>query len=395
MPESWVRSLPNQGLPYTASYYSLPIDYDWLVLDLVRLQDLACRFLVRIPERYRPVFADDRQQVLVLSAKSLSAINSPLKVLYRRRARHLASFLPDVIALQEIRELAALPLWALKVISRRAATCDYVGDRTLLARVLAKYHLYLDCRDTGVAARLQTNGYWEPALTYFFCQQIQPGWRCLDVGANLGYFTTLMADLTGPTGKVWAIEPNLRLFALMTRSLHMNCLISRVELSSSAIAEVSGKPVTLLAPREAWLNNVGGATIMDALEYDDQGNPLRLISETFTTTVDELTQGQSVQFMKIDVEGAEYLVWKGMQETLQQSPDLTIALEVASGRNYDLGGFLDEIYQAGFTIQQFAKAGKLVPVNRDEFLASAPGITLLILQRGQHSSSARNSKPSL
>lgn len=390
MPESWVRSLPNQGSPYSASSYSLPTDYEWLVLDLARLQDIPCRFLVQIPERYRPVFADDRQQVIVLSVKPLSGIKSPLKATYRRRVRHLASFLPDVIFLKDIRELAELPLWALKGISRKAATCDYVGDRTVLARVLAKYHLYLDCLDTGVAARLQTNGYWEPALTYFFCRQIQPGWRCLDVGANLGYFTTLMADLVGPEGKVWAIEPNLRLFALMTRSLHMNCLISRVELSALAIAEVSGKPVTLLAPREAWLNNVGGATIMDVLEYDDQGNPLRLISETVTTTVDELTQGESIQLMKIDVEGAEYLVWKGMQETLKQSPDLTIALEVSSGRNYDLGAFLDEIDQAGFTVQQFAKAGKLVAVNRDEFLASAPGITLLILQRGNHRNSARN-----
>ena len=61
---------------------------------------------------------------------------------------------------------------------------------------------------------------YEPEVSSVFARKLRPGMHVLDIGANIGYYTFLAASIVGPSGKVWAIEPNSKnvAFLLATRA---------------------------------------------------------------------------------------------------------------------------------------------------------------------------------
>ena len=72
----------------------------------------------------------------------------------------------------------------------------------MLCRVLGKYLMYADSQETGITPHLALHGYWESWITLALARTLRPGWHCLDVGANHGYYTLVMADGAGPDGRV-------------------------------------------------------------------------------------------------------------------------------------------------------------------------------------------------
>jgi Protein-L-isoaspartate(D-aspartate) O-methyltransferase (PCMT) len=99
----------------------------------------------------------------------------------------------------------------LEGVSREHSRAVYLGERTLLCRVLGKYLIYADALEIGITPHLALDGYWESWITLALARTVRPGWHCLDVGANHGYYTLVMADAARPDGRVVPIEPTPRL----------------------------------------------------------------------------------------------------------------------------------------------------------------------------------------
>src|SRR5438034_3106477 len=91
---------------------------------------------------------------------------------------------------------------ALEVASRQASRAVYLGDGAVLCRVLDKYLIYADSQETGITPHLCLDGYWESWITVVLARTLRRGWHCLDVGANHGYYTLIMADAVGQEGRV-------------------------------------------------------------------------------------------------------------------------------------------------------------------------------------------------
>ena len=96
----------------------------------------------------------------------------------------------------------------LEEVSRRKAAGVYYGDHRLLCRLLGDYLAFVDARDLMLGPRLVLDGFWEAWVTLALARYLQPGMWCVDVGANYGYYTLLMAAACGPEGRVVACEPN-------------------------------------------------------------------------------------------------------------------------------------------------------------------------------------------
>ena len=64
----------------------------------------------------------------------------------------------------------------------------YIGDDTVLCKVLARHKMYVDAKDMGISPHLIMDGYWESWITKLLAQIVQPGFICIDIGANFGYF---------------------------------------------------------------------------------------------------------------------------------------------------------------------------------------------------------------
>src|SRR5262245_26498295 len=165
---------------------------------------------------------------------------------------------------------------------RRSAQSIALDDDKMIAVVLGNQRMLLSSRDLDISVHLALDGYWESPIATCIAQRVQPGWVCVDVGANSGFYTLLLGNVVGKTGSVLACEPNPRLVPLMSRSLRLNGL-RWVEVFSGAVSNQGGQ-ATFTIPSDSYLN----ATMM----YHGAGE--KFTAET--RTLDRLMGGRKVDF---------------------------------------------------------------------------------------------------
>ncbi len=242
----------------------------------------------------------------------------------------------------DVREIACASRSMAEIACRKACQTSYIGNNTILCRVLTKYLCYLDARDVGIMPHLSMNGYWEFWITQAMIRAIDPGYHCIDVGANHGYYSLIMSDLIGSTGKLIAVEPTPKLAKLLERTLDLNGFRDRTTVLQQAITNRTGETINLFIPDGYGMN----ATIFN--ESSSTGENIKVQ----TTTIDDLVRDWSkVDFIKIDAEGAEEVIWNGMQETISRHKKLTIMMEINCSRYQNPQKFLESIVNSGFMLK--------------------------------------------
>ena len=256
--------------------------------------------------------------------------------------------------------IATMPVAEFTDTCRAACQTAYLGDDTLLCRVLAKYLLYADSKDIGIVPHLSLNGFWEPWLTLAMARILQPGWCCIDVGANHGYYTLLMAGIVGTSGRVVALEPNPKLVALLRQTIEVNGHQTFTTVRSDAVSDSVGQKIKLFIPQGRGMN----ASITHAVTANDE------VLEVETTTIDQITADWSaVDFIKIDAEGAEEGIWRGMQQTLRKHCHVAIVLEFNCDRYADPAAFLLAIEAEGFALRHIDFDAEIKPLTLEQCLS--------------------------
>jgi FkbM family methyltransferase len=188
------------------------------------------------------------------------------------------------------------------------------------------------------------NGLFELAVTEVMAHEIEPGMNVIDIGANVGYYSLLMADLVGDSGHVHVIEPNPTLEASLRRSLCLNGFDHRFTYVPHPLADQDDREVSFIIPRGDSKN----ARIVHPDQFGpDAGRQITLKTRKLDSVI---PPGTKIDLIKMDVEGAEMLAWEGMQRILKDNPQVTIVLEFNAGRSYDPGEFLKMIAGDGFTL---------------------------------------------
>ena len=160
---------------------------------------------------------------------------------------------------------------------------------------------------------------YEQATTKLFRQLIQPGMVVVDVGANVGYFTLLAAELAGSGGTVYAFEPEPNNYALLKNNIQLNSY-SNIQPIETAVSNECGSTQLYLSA-------------MDNGSHSIYGTAARGVTGTHlvaTTTLDAFLKGEGwpkVDLVKIDVEGAEIRVLDGMERLCERSPDFKLIIE--------------------------------------------------------------------
>ncbi|MDO7834055.1 FkbM family methyltransferase [Sphingobium sp. HBC34] len=248
-----------------------------------------------------------------------------------------------------------------------------LDSRTAITRVLGRYKMFVDPSDLAISVHLMFDGFWEMWLTEEMIRLVKPGMVVADVGANLGYFSILMADIVGPAGKVLAYEPNPEMADLMRRSLLVNGLLPQVDIVQSPLTGISGEAVTLYYNRE----QPGGAFVTTG-HRDDHEVGISLFSRRF----DDHPDAQRVQFAKIDAEGAEEGIWAGMAMMLAGDSLRTVVMEWCACRYRDPAAFLAAMTAPGFTLSHLDPSSGVTPVSAQAVLADSPYREwLFVLQR--------------
>jgi FkbM family methyltransferase len=231
---------------------------------------------------------------------------------------------------------------------RAEVMCTRRDSPLALVRVLGEWVLWVDTRDESVSAWLMTEGFYESWITLAMARYLRPGMYCIDVGANCGYYTALMAGLVGKTGRVLAVEPNPELAHVLIDSIAANGWQPYVSVSCRAAWSTTGSRGTLLVdPAHA-----GGASMADAAVEGMQSYATEMAA------VDDLVaHWPKVDLVKVDVEGSEAEVWRGMRLTLARNPHCVVVLEVSNDRGYDGRCFYEELICAGYPLAEVGYGG--------------------------------------
>jgi FkbM family methyltransferase len=237
---------------------------------------------------------------------------------------------------------------------RDACQAEYLGDNRAICTVLESYKLALDTRDIGLAPHLICDGFWEPSITRVFYEKVRPGMFTLDVGANAGYYTVLLASLTGKEGRVLAVEPNPVLVACIDETIRINGFESFTTVVRNAVSARRGNVLFYTDPKR----NINACII----PRQDWRNYKRAhISRLKALPIDDLVADwPRVDFVKIDVEGAEALAWAGMRRTIAANPDIRIVLEYNQARVSKPKAFIASIKAAGFPLRHITNQGDIV-----------------------------------
>jgi len=149
-------------------------------------------------------------------------------------------------------------------------------------------------------------GTWEPEVVESIQKHVMARMTVLDLGAQSGFYSLLLSKLVGVQGKVFAFEPLPANFRILEENLRLN-QIQNVVVRREAVSDRSGEISFEFPHEEASL--VAGPV----LEGDNQGT-LNVPS----ISLDEFVRQthHSIQFIKMDVEGAETAVLRGAVQTL-------------------------------------------------------------------------------
>jgi len=184
------------------------------------------------------------------------------------------------------------------------------NDRNIVIKELdSSLRLFVDTSDVVIGWGI-IRGKYEVDELEFVRRTVNPGQTVLDIGANLGLFAITLASLTGPGGRVYAFEPLEKLASLLARSVAENDFADRVVLERAAVSDKAGSGQLISASKTT---NAGGAYLNSGqvpLGHD--------VSEVKLITLDTYPVRRPVHFIKIDIEGAEPLAFRGAKQLLAE-----------------------------------------------------------------------------
>ena len=152
-------------------------------------------------------------------------------------------------------------------------------------------------------------GVWEARQTRAVRRLVRPGDVCVDVGANIGWYTLLLGRLAGRTGAVHAFEPDPRAFSLLEANLRLNPDLRRVYLNPIALGRTSGWGRLYYSPGSSLYSSI----------YPIHESTFEIAVESLDDYLMHRTI-PSIDFLKCDVEGSELAVLEGAARTLGDAP---------------------------------------------------------------------------
>ena len=212
----------------------------------------------------------------------------------------------------------------------------------------------------------------------FLCRSLGAGSRVVDIGANYGLYSLSLAEIAGPAGHVWSIEPASQTAAYLRMSVGVN------ELGNITVIQkaLSNRPGTARLSVEAnsELNSIS------------QGDTGGATEEVELDTLDSLAAAHGwndVDFLKLDAEGEEGRILEGGAAFLRTADPL-VMFEIKHGASLNLQ-LVERLASAGYGAYMLVPGlGLLVPFDpaapsdpfRLNLFACKPGRARLLESRG-------------
>lgn len=201
---------------------------------------------------------------------------------------------------------------------------------------------------------------YEPAQTQVVKKYVKEGNVVVDIGAHVGYYTLLFAQLVGQKGKVYAFEPDPVNFELLKKSVEVNGY-QNVTIIQKAVSDKNSKVKLYLGDNNRAINRI----------YDAKMNDTQKVIEVDSVRLDDYFKNHEgeIDFIKMDVEGSETSVIDGMPSILQKTKTLKIITEFYPYLIRKFGKepeeFVQSLLTAGFKVYDILddKNGGIYPLD--------------------------------
>ena len=254
----------------------------------------------------------------------------------------------------------------------------------------------LSTMDNHVSAHLLRYGEWAERELQLFLSVVKPGDTVLDVGANIGAFTVPLAKAVGPSGRVYAFEPQRVIFQRMNANIALNGQ-SNVHTYLAAVGSERGM---LKVPSIDY----SVAANFAAVSLADQSVFSNLMHETVPVlALDDLFPTASVNdrtcpsFIKVDVELMERYVLEGARQLLQRCQPVLYLENPCVMTSLPLVELLYELnyspfwdIQPGFNIDNYAQNKENFAPN--QYAINTIGIPNSRLRGAQENASAESGR---
>lgn len=384
-PQDFSLKFPQRVVPYEL----LPLDkldFQWAAIHKGMMPELGGKTLDRIAQAFAPVFANE-----VFVVFSSHSDIPPLKV----DDPHMVVFWSELKTQRSLKYRTKQFLtatgtqmnpanWLKRVTAPVGAVVKnttspppvershvYLGDYRALTRTIWGHKMVVDTRDISLAPHILMDGFWEMWVTNFLMNEVvEPGMSIVEVGANIGYYTVLMASKIGPSGRLCSFEANPSVYEVLYQNIAVNGLLDRVTLVNKAASSHNDVLDFYTLKRYQGSSSVVKFSEKFASHYHDEVELLKVEA----VALDEFLPptNRKVDLLKMDAEGSEALIYRGMKEIISQNPQLKIVCEFAPGSIAGTGenprDFLEDLQCQNFNFHRIDGHGKLVDVTIEDLV---------------------------
>jgi FkbM family methyltransferase len=212
--------------------------------------------------------------------------------------------------------------------------------------------IYVKAMDGGTAAVLLGGSAYEKYETELFEKMVQDGMVVVDIGANIGYYTLIAAKLVGKKGRIYAFEPEASSYELLCKNIQANGYTNIVPIEK-AVSKTTGKTKLYV---DRALTDISSFGKDNVLPYSKNADCLEVETITLDDFFERAVGDDRIDFMKIDVEGAEELVVDGADRILRNNR-LKILIEFVPRQLRNVGAEPPELL---YKLQNYGFAIKLL-----------------------------------
>lgn len=196
---------------------------------------------------------------------------------------------------------------------------------------------------------------------------IKDGYNIIDVGANIGYFTLKMSNLTGPDGHVIAFEPSNWTYRKLCKNIEINDF-TNIDAVHGGVGRQSLEDVKMTLPCGYRLDGKDTATSQRVNIW----------------SIDDYTKGKQIDFIKIDTDGWETEVFAGARNTLARwKPQIIFELAPDHCRRagHDPMQMFEQLKELGYNFTD----ERLAPIEPAQAIAGVPRFgSINIFAKTQH-----------
>ena len=174
--------------------------------------------------------------------------------------------------------------------------------------IIQGHKMYLGPKDS---LQLSINGIYEELETKIVKKEVKNGDIVLDIGANIGYYTLIFAKLVGSNGKIFAFEPEPFNYDLLQKNIKINNY-ENIITEQKAVGNENGVIKLYLSKIRTGMHRIYKSKYtnnefvnVDIVKLDDYFKDSKFFNK--------------INFIKMDVEGSEFGVLKGLTRILENN----------------------------------------------------------------------------